>query len=98
MANKRTTDFYRKKTHQLAQEATMLRRASAQVNEIVDGILVQIAKRYGEEVRDDDGAVIGYRIVTAIPDREDFKVEVNKKDGEYIIGIVKQTIETADDR
>lgn len=90
MANsKRTTDFYRKKTHQLAQEVIKLRTASAQVGEIVDGILVQVAKRYGEEVKDEEtGELIGYRLKIATPDRDGCEVRANSEEGEYTIGII----------
>ena len=87
-ANKRhTAEFYRRKCHDLAIENKRLRETLGQLNEIVDGTLVQVAKRYGKKVRE-RGKVIGWRIQIPIPDLDGCTVRTERRDGEYLVGVI----------
>lgn len=87
-ANKRhTAEFYRRKCHDLALENAKLLTAYGQLSEIVDGTLVQVAKRYGKKVRE-RGKVIGWRIQIPIPDLDGCTVKGERRDGEYLVGVI----------
>ena len=93
-ANKRyTAEFYRRKCHDLMIELKQMRTAFGQLSEVIDGTLVQVAKRYGKKVKEKRGVigrrkVIGWRIEIAPPDLEGCTVKSEKRDGEYIIGVI----------
>ena len=108
MPNKRTTDFYRKKVHQLAKELEETRRGAEQMQYAVDGILTQILLRYGEKVYDDkdlkkngkpklNASPAGYRITIASPEiLAGWTLKTDKnKEGEYIIGLIAPMEEEA---
>ena len=94
-ANKKhTAEFYRRKCHDLMLELKQMRTAFGQLSEVIDGTLVQVAKRYGKKVKEKRKVigwkrkVIGWRIEIAPPDLEGCTVKSEKRDGEYIIGVI----------
>ncbi|MBQ6552418.1 MAG: hypothetical protein IJL83_02210 [Clostridia bacterium] len=52
--NKQTADFYRRKCRALMKEKEELLRGTGQLSAILDGTLVQICKKYGVPVYEDD--------------------------------------------
>lgn len=72
-------------------------KGMAEINATVDSLLAQLAIKYGENVTDDDGNNIGYRLTLAKYSVEEtlgtYEVRAQRdKDENYVVGVMKREV------
>lgn len=105
MSREREADRWKKRAEDRERELKKLRgaleearRGSAEVQILVDGVLIATALQYGEEVRSEEsGALLGRRLVLpgfrAEELRSGYELHARRdeKTGDYVLGVVERT-------
>lgn len=85
----------------LREEIIRLLTANSQISQMLDAVIIEIAKRYGEK-REEDGKLLGYRLATSKVDvkaaLEAWEIFVEDQGDDRIIGIsAKEVAQNGDE-
>ena len=87
---KNQNELLKRQVEKLREENTLLTTANLQIRQMIDAVLIEIAKEYGEE-REEDGKLWGFRFVTHKVDvkanLENWEIKVEDQGEDRVIGI-----------